>query len=49
VIGGYDSLVVRFAARVQAPLLQLYGIYVLLHGHYSPGGGFQAGAALAAS
>lgn len=47
--GGYDSLVVRFAARVQAPLLQIYGLYVLFHGHYSPGGGFQAGAALAAS
>jgi multicomponent Na+:H+ antiporter subunit B len=49
VTGGYDSLIVRFAARVQAPLLQLYGLYVLFHGHYSPGGGFQAGAALAAS
>lgn len=47
--GVYDSLVVRFAARVQAPLLQLYALYVLFHGHYSPGGGFQAGAALAGS
>jgi multicomponent Na+:H+ antiporter subunit B len=49
VTGGYDSLVVRFAGRVQAPLLQLYALYVLVHGHYSPGGGFQAGAAFAAS
>lgn len=47
--GGYDSLIIRFAARVQAPLLQLYALYVLAHGHYSPGGGFQAGATLAAS
>ncbi len=47
--GVYDSLIVRFAARVQAPLLQLYALYVLFHGHYSPGGGFQAGAALAGS
>lgn len=31
------------------PFMQLYGVYVLIHGHYSPGGGFQAGAALAAS
>ena len=45
----YDSLVVRFAGRLQAPLLQLYALYVLLHGHYSPGGGFQAGAAMAGS
>lgn len=45
----YGSVIVRFVARVQAPLLQMYGLYVLLHGHYSPGGGFQAGAALAGS
>lgn len=45
----YNSAVLLFAARVQAPLLQLYGLYVLAHGHYSPGGGFQAGAALAGS
>lgn len=47
--GPYESLIVRFAARVQAPLLQLYALYIVFHGHYSPGGGFQAGAALAAS
>ncbi len=45
----HDSVVVRFAGRVQAPLLQLYALYVLFHGHYSPGGGFQAGATLAGS
>jgi multicomponent Na+:H+ antiporter subunit B len=49
VIGLHGSPIVRFAARVQAPLLQLYALYVLAHGHYGPGGGFQAGAALAAS
>lgn len=47
--GLYDSAIVRFAARVQAPLLQIYALYVLLHGDFSPGGGFQAGAALAGS
>ena len=47
--GTYGSLIVRFAGRIQTPLLQMYALYVLLHGHYSPGGGFQAGAALAAS
>jgi multicomponent Na+:H+ antiporter subunit B len=49
VTGVYDSPILRFAARVQAPLLQLYALFVLAHGHYSPGGGFQAGAAFAAS
>jgi len=29
--------------------MQLFAIYVLIHGHYSPGGGFQAGILLAAS
>ncbi len=29
--------------------LQLFAVYVLVHGHYSPGGGFQAGILLAAS
>lgn len=29
--------------------MQLFGVYVLLHGHYSPGGGFVAGVLLAAS
>lgn len=28
--------------------LQLFGMYVLLHGHYGPGGGFVAGILLAA-
>ena len=47
--GSYQSALLLFAARVQAPLLQLYALYVVVHGHYSPGGGFQAGAALAGS
>jgi multicomponent Na+:H+ antiporter subunit B len=47
--GPYNSALLLFAARIQAPLLQLYALYVLFHGHYSPGGGFQAGAALAGS
>jgi multicomponent Na+:H+ antiporter subunit B len=35
-----------------APLvaaMQLFAFYVLVHGHYSPGGGFQAGILLGAS
>lgn len=45
----YDSVIVDVISRVMIPVIQLYGIYVLIHGHYGPGGGFQAGAALAAS
>lgn len=45
----YDSVIVDVISRLMIPVIQLYGLYVLIHGHYSPGGGFQAGAALAAS
>ena len=31
------------------PFIQLFALYVLAFGHYSPGGGFQAGAILAGS
>lgn len=35
--------------RLVVPLLQLFALYVLAHGHYSPGGGFQGGVMLGAS
>jgi multicomponent Na+:H+ antiporter subunit B len=31
------------------PFIQLFGLYVIVHGHYSPGGGFQGGVLLGAS
>lgn len=37
------------AARLLAPFIQVFALYVIFHGHYSPGGGFQGGAMLAAS
>lgn len=42
------SIVVRVVVRLVARIVQLFGIYVIFHGHYSPGGGFQGGALLAA-
>jgi multicomponent Na+:H+ antiporter subunit B len=44
-----DDLIVRTVTRIVVPFLQLYGIYVVLHGHLSPGGGFSGGAILGAS
>lgn len=44
-----DSVVVTAFVRVLVPTVQLFGLYVLAHGHESPGGGFQAGVILAAA
>ncbi len=42
------SIIILVASRALARVIQLFGIYVIIHGHYSPGGGFQGGALLAA-
>jgi len=44
-----DSVIVTVFVRFVAPLANLFALYVLLHGHYSPGGGFQAGVILGAT
>jgi multicomponent Na+:H+ antiporter subunit B len=47
--GRYESLVVDVIARLNVPFMQLFALYVIVHGHYSPGGGFQGGVILAVS
>jgi multicomponent Na+:H+ antiporter subunit B len=49
VIERHGSVVVQTFVRVLVPLVQLFALYVLLFGHDSPGGGFQAGVMLGAS
>lgn len=44
-----DSIIVQMACRYLAPFIQLYGLYIIAHGHYFPGGGFQGGVIWAAS
>lgn len=44
-----ESLILVLASRALARVIQIFALYVILHGHYSPGGGFQGGALLAAS
>ena len=39
-----DSVIVHVVTRVMVPLIQIFALYVIFHGHYSPGGGFQGGA-----
>jgi multicomponent Na+:H+ antiporter subunit B len=43
------SPIVLVAARTLSPAIQVMAFYVIIHGHYSPGGGFQGGVLLAAS
>lgn len=44
-----DDLIIRVSVRLLVPFIQLFGLYVIVHGHYSPGGGFQGGVLLGAS
>jgi multicomponent Na+:H+ antiporter subunit B len=45
----HDSVVVTTVLRLLIPVAQLFALYVLAHGHESPGGGFQAGVILGAT
>ncbi len=44
-----DDIIIKTIARIFAPFIQLFALYVIMHGHYSPGGGFQGGVILGAS
>jgi len=44
-----ESVIIQTAVRLMLPFIQLFGLYVIVHGHYSPGGGFQGGVILGAS
>ena len=39
----FGSVVLDAAARILVPVVLLFAVYVLIHGHVSPGGGFQGG------
>ncbi len=42
-----SSSLLRTGAKILFPLVLLLGIYVFVHGHLTPGGGFQGGAIIA--
>lgn len=44
-----EDLIIKTAVRLMVPFTQLFGLYVIVHGHYSPGGGFQGGVILGAA
>lgn len=41
------STIVRTISNIVFPFTLLYGLYVIMHGHLTPGGGFQGGAIVA--
>lgn len=43
-----NDVILQAAAGVLVPLIILFGIYVILNGHLSPGGGFSGGAIIGA-
>ncbi len=45
----FGSPVLDAAARLLAPYILVFALYVIFHGHDSPGGGFQGGTILAAA
>ena len=46
-IGAYPTVVVRVVAGLLSPFIAMFGLYVIAHGHYGPGGGFAGGVFLA--
>lgn len=48
-IAFFEDIIIQTICRILTPFIQLYGLYVIAHGHHSPGGGFQGGVILAAS
>lgn len=42
-IGAHPSEVVRVVSALISPFVAVYGFYIIVHGHYGPGGGFAGG------
>lgn len=47
--GDHNRIIVGMTCRLAVPVVQIFALYVVAHGHYSPGGGFQGGVMLGAS
>lgn len=43
------DLIIKTTCRFIIPFVQIFALYVVAHGHYSPGGGFQGGVILGAT
>lgn len=45
----FTDVIVDTTCRLLVPVIQLFALYVIAHGHHSPGGGFQGGVIFGAS
>jgi multicomponent Na+:H+ antiporter subunit B len=45
----YKSSIIQTITSILIPFVQLFALYVVIHGHYGPGGGFQGGVLFAIS
>jgi len=43
------SKIVKTMTGVAFPFVMIYGLYIIVHGHLTPGGGFQGGAVVASA
>lgn len=43
------DIIIKTTVRLTIPFIQIFALYVVAHGHHSPGGGFQGGVILGAS
>jgi multicomponent Na+:H+ antiporter subunit B len=48
-IFAYENNLLKIAVDVLFPLIIIFGFYVIIHGHLSPGGGFQGGVIIASA
>ena len=46
-IFSYENRLLKIGVEVLFPLIILFGFYIIIHGHLSPGGGFQGGVIIA--
>ncbi|MAS95688.1 MAG: hypothetical protein CMO55_21005 [Verrucomicrobiales bacterium] len=47
--GDHNRIIVGTTCKLVIPVIQLFALYVIAHGHHSPGGGFQGGVLIGAS
>ncbi|WZL73360.1 MnhB domain-containing protein [Clostridiaceae bacterium 35-E11] len=45
----YNNTILKEVTKIVIPFIQIFGLYIVFHGHLSPGGGFAGGTILGAS